>query len=162
MQAADGKAKSPTAGQGGYERLSWALKLAYSSPAIALAVVGVPIFFYLPAFYTDVVGVDPVLFAVIFLASRMFDGIATDRTVRPARDAAAAEAIIAERIAEGELKLERWDESVDQWVARVRCVAQWMPERELITYAPDELRVVLMEIASGATWRYMLSRYQRQ
>jgi ATP-dependent helicase HrpB len=97
--------------------------------------------------------------AVVEVESRTFDGIAVDRTVRPARDIAAAEAIIAERIAEGELKLERWDESVEQWIARVRCVAQWMPERGLITYAPDELRVVLMEIASGATrWSQVRDR----
>ena len=76
MQGSEGMTKSSSGGQSGSQRLSWGLKLAYSSPAIALAVVGVPIFFYLPAFYTDVVGVDPVLFAVIFLASRMFDGIA--------------------------------------------------------------------------------------
>ena len=97
--------------------------------------------------------------AVVEVESRTFDGIATERTVRPARDVAAAESIIAERIAEGELKLDRWDESVEQWIARVRCVAQWMPESELITYAPDDMRVVLMEIASGATrWSQVRDR----
>ena len=102
---------------------------------------------------------DPQEQAVVEVESRTFDGIAVDRTVRPARDVAAAEAIIAERIAEGELRLDRWDESVEQWIARVRCVAQWMPEHGLITYAPDELRVVLMEIASGATrWSQVRDR----
>ena len=97
--------------------------------------------------------------AVVEVESRTFDGIATERTVRPARDIAAAESIIAERIAEGELALDRWDESVEQWIARVRCVAQWMPEHGLIIYAPDELRVVLMEIASGATrWSQVRDR----
>jgi ATP-dependent helicase HrpB len=97
--------------------------------------------------------------AVVEVEERMFDGIATDRTVRPARNVAAAEAIIAERIADGALKLELWDESVEQWIARVRCAAQWMPESGLITYAPDELRVVLMEIASGATrWSQVRGR----
>lgn len=102
---------------------------------------------------------DPQEQAVVEVESRTFDGIATDRTVRPARDIAAAEAIIAERIAEGELTLDRWDESADQWIARVRCVAQWMPERALIAYAPDEMRVVMMEIASGATrWSQVRER----
>ncbi len=58
------------------DRVRTAVKAAYSLPAIALAVVGVPIFFYLPAFYTDVVGLSPLVFGVIFLASRVFDGIA--------------------------------------------------------------------------------------
>lgn len=97
--------------------------------------------------------------AVVEVESRTFDGIALDRTVRPARDISMAESIIAERIAEGELKLERWDESVEQWIARVRCVSQWMPERGLIAYAPDEVRVVLMEIATGATrWSQVRDR----
>ena len=67
--------------------LALKVRVAYALPAVALAVVGVPIFFYLPAFYTDVVGLDPTLFGIIFLTSRMFDGIAdpimgylTDRT----------------------------------------------------------------------------------
>jgi len=98
--------------------------------------------------------------AVVEVESRTFDGIAVERTVRPARNVAAAEAVIAERIAEGELKLERWDDAVDQWIARVRCAAQWMPERALITYAPDEMKVVLMEIASGATrWSQVRDRH---
>lgn len=97
--------------------------------------------------------------AVVEIESRTFDGIAIDRTVRPARNIPAAEAILADRVAEGELKLDRWDESVEQWIARVRCVAQWMPEMGMITYAPDELRVVLMEIASGATrWSQVRDR----
>jgi ATP-dependent helicase HrpB len=97
--------------------------------------------------------------AVVEVESRTFDGIAIDRTVRPARNIPAAEAIIADRVAEGELKLDRWDESVEQWIARVRCVAQWMPEMGMIAYAPDELRVVLMEIASGATrWSQVRDR----
>ena len=32
-------------------------RLAYAAPAFALAVVGIPIYVYVPKFYTDVVGV---------------------------------------------------------------------------------------------------------
>ena len=31
-------------------------KIAYSAPAFALAVVGIPVYVYIPKFYTDVVG----------------------------------------------------------------------------------------------------------
>ena len=31
-------------------------KLAYAAPAFALAVVGIPVYVYIPKFYTDVVG----------------------------------------------------------------------------------------------------------
>lgn len=62
---------------------------------------------------------------------------------------AAAEILAAEVIA-GRLKLEQWDDSVEQWIARVRCVAAWFPERGLITYSDDELRLVVEELVDGA------------
>lgn len=66
-------------------------------------------------------------------------------------DAAAAGEILAEEAFKGNLKLERWDESVEQWIARARCVADWFPERKLITYDDDDRRVILQEICAGAT-----------
>ena len=60
---------------------------AYAAPAFALAFVGVPIYVYLPPFYTDVVGVDIALVGFCMLGSRVFDavtdpviGVVSDRT----------------------------------------------------------------------------------
>jgi GPH family glycoside/pentoside/hexuronide:cation symporter len=50
-------------------------KIAYAAPAYALAVVGIPIYVYLPKFYTDVVGVNVVLMGYILLSVRIFDAI---------------------------------------------------------------------------------------
>jgi ATP-dependent helicase HrpB len=58
---------------------------------------------------------------------------------------------LAERIAAGELKLERWGEKEEEWIARVRCVAEWFPEKELLTYSNDDLLLVYQEICEGAT-----------
>ena len=83
---------------------------------------------------------------------RLFDGIVFESTVRPLRGAEAREAAhgaLAERLASGELKPASWNEHVDAWIARVRCVAAWFPERGLITYEPDDLAVLAAEIAEG-------------
>lgn len=62
-------------------------KLAYGSPALALAMVGMPVLMYLPRFYTDTVGVGMSVFGAIFLGARLFDavsdptmGLISDRT----------------------------------------------------------------------------------
>ena len=55
--------------------LSAAKKIAYSAPAFALAVVGIPVYVYLPKFYTDVVGVHISALGVILLLVRLFDAV---------------------------------------------------------------------------------------
>ncbi len=50
-------------------------KLAYSAPAFSLAVVGIPVYVYIPKFYTDVVGVHISALGVILMVVRLFDAI---------------------------------------------------------------------------------------
>ncbi len=50
-------------------------KLAYAAPAFALAVVGIPVYVYVPKFYTDVVGVHITVLGVLILAVRLFDAV---------------------------------------------------------------------------------------
>ena len=71
-------------------RLSTTEKLAYSAPAFALAVVGIPVYVYLPKFYTDVVGIPIAAAGIILLVARLFDaftdpamGWLTDRLRTP-------------------------------------------------------------------------------
>ncbi len=67
--------------------ISVSLKLAYAAPAFALALVGIPIYIYIPKFYTDVVGVHIGVMGGLILGIRLFDavtdpltGILSDRT----------------------------------------------------------------------------------
>ena len=67
--------------------VSWDIRLAYGMPALALAVVGIPVYVYLPKFYSDVVGIDIAVMGLILLGVRLFDafsdpviGMASDRT----------------------------------------------------------------------------------
>jgi GPH family glycoside/pentoside/hexuronide:cation symporter len=50
-------------------------KLAYAAPAFALAIVGIPVYVYIPKFYTDVVGVNIAMLGYLILAVRLFDAV---------------------------------------------------------------------------------------
>ena len=81
-------------------------------------------------------------------------GIEIDRTVRPPRSVearTAAEAMLADRIASGEIPLPSWGPAADAWIERVRCVAAWCPERGLPTYDEAQLAAVRRNLAAGAT-----------
>lgn len=56
-------------------RVPWSVRFAYALPAFALAVVGIPIYVYIPKFYTDVVGADITLVGFVLLAIRLFDAV---------------------------------------------------------------------------------------
>jgi len=70
--------------------LSFGKQIAYAAPAFALAVVGIPVYVYIPKFYTDVVGVHIGMIGYLLLAARVFDavtdpalGFLSDRTKTP-------------------------------------------------------------------------------
>jgi len=61
--------------------------LAYAAPAFALAVVGIPVYVYIPKFYTDVIGVNITIMGIMISSIRIFDavtdpilGFVSDRT----------------------------------------------------------------------------------
>lgn len=65
-------------------------KIAYAAPAYALAVVGIPIYVYIPKFYTDVIGINVMVMGYVLLGVRIFDaitdpaiGFISDRTRTP-------------------------------------------------------------------------------
>lgn len=87
--------------------------------------------------------------AVDEIDEERFGPIPIASTARPARPGPAVEAILVERIKDGTIVLEHWNESVEQWIARVRSVAAWFPERGLITYGDDDLDVIRHEIVGG-------------
>jgi GPH family glycoside/pentoside/hexuronide:cation symporter len=59
----------------GAKKVPLARKLAYAAPAFALAVVGIPVYVYLPKFYTDVVGIDITALGYILASVRVFDAV---------------------------------------------------------------------------------------
>ncbi len=63
-------------------------KLSYALPAFSLAVIGIPVYVYIPKFYTDVIGLNITYVGGVLLAARIFDavtdpaiGLLSDRTI---------------------------------------------------------------------------------
>jgi GPH family glycoside/pentoside/hexuronide:cation symporter len=55
------------------DRVPLRKKIAYAAPAYALAVVGIPVYVYIPKFYTDVVGINiAILGYLLFVALTMY------------------------------------------------------------------------------------------
>jgi GPH family glycoside/pentoside/hexuronide:cation symporter len=50
-------------------------KIAYAAPALFLAVVGIPVYVYIPKFYTDVVGINIAALGFILFSVRLFDAV---------------------------------------------------------------------------------------
>lgn len=56
-------------------RVAMTEKLAYAAPAFALAIVGIPVYVYIPKFYTDVVGINISVLGYLMFSVRIFDAL---------------------------------------------------------------------------------------
>jgi len=80
-----------------------------------------------------------------------YDGLGLRRRTLGDADPEAAADLLVERIRCGDIALEQWDDKVEEWLTRCRCVASWFPERELVAYSEDDVAVILYDIVAGAT-----------
>lgn len=69
------------------KKLPVSRQLAYAAPAFALAAIGIPVYVYIPKYYTDYMGVNIMIVGYLLLAIRLFDaitdpiiGVISDRT----------------------------------------------------------------------------------
>ena len=58
--------------------------------------------------------------------------------------------LLAERVANGELKLKNWDAGVEQWIARLLCLGEWMPELELPGFDEEDRSFAFVQICERA------------
>jgi GPH family glycoside/pentoside/hexuronide:cation symporter len=56
-------------------KVSIRIKTAYALPAFALAVVGIPVYVYIPKFYTDTVGINIAVLGFLLFGVRIFDAV---------------------------------------------------------------------------------------
>ena len=73
-----------------HRQVSWTDTFAYALPALSLAVIGIPVYVFLPKFYTDTIGVNISTVGALLMAVRLFDavtdpviGYVSDRTSGP-------------------------------------------------------------------------------
>lgn len=89
--------------------------------------------------------------AVYQIDGRRFGALQLEQRRRRADDSEAAAQLIIDRVLEGSLQFDRWDETVESWLSRARCVAEWFPERALLSYEEDDLAVVIGEMVGTAS-----------
>ncbi len=70
------------------KKLTMLEKISYAIPAFSLAVIGIPVYVYIPKFYSDVIGLNIAYLGTVLLFARIFDavtdpaiGLLSDRTM---------------------------------------------------------------------------------
>ena len=63
------------------------------------------------------------------------------------KDAAAA--ILTQAVLAGRIKLETWDEVVEQWIIRVNRLAEWFPELEISPITPADRATLIEQVCYG-------------
>jgi ATP-dependent helicase HrpB len=61
----------------------------------------------------------------------------------------AAAALLTKEVLAGRLKLEAWDESVEQWITRVNRLAEWFPELEVNPITPADRATLVEQVCYG-------------
>jgi len=89
--------------------------------------------------------------AVERLELTLFQDLVVEEKRLPPGDPARAAAILAQHVRKGELTLNKWTPTVDRWLDRVRCVADWFPDRGLLTYDEEDLLLLVEELCTGYT-----------
>ncbi len=96
------------------------------------------------------VAYDPAQKRVMAFARRYFHDLEIGSTSSPDVPKDQAARIMAEAIVRGEIALEHWDSAVEQWIARVNCLARWRPDCAIAPFGEDDRRAVLEQLCWGA------------
>jgi len=59
--------------------------------------------------------------------------------------------LLADEIIAGRLELPGWNDRTEQWITRLNCLAEWMPELELSKIGEDDRRLLIEQTCHGAT-----------
>lgn len=62
-----------------------------------------------------------------------------------------AAALLTQQVVAGKLKLEAWDEAVEQWIIRVNRLAEWFPELEVNVLTEADRATLIEQICYGET-----------
>ena len=105
-----------------------------------------------PGDYRDARGVvyDPEMKRVITRRERRFRDLVLEAKVSgdeaPLSDAAA---LLTKEVLDGRIKIEAWDESVEQWILRVNRMAEWFPELEVNPLTEADRATLIEQLCYG-------------
>jgi len=81
----------------------------------------------------------------------LFDDLVYYQAALANVDAARAEEILVEQLVAQNIRLEKWDREVEQWILRTRLLQRLFPQRELVAYDEDDIRIIYHEIVAAAS-----------
>ncbi len=59
--------------------------------------------------------------------------------------------LLADEVIAGRLELPNWNERTEQWITRLACLAEWMPELEMPVIGDEDRRLLIAQMCHGAT-----------
>jgi ATP-dependent helicase HrpB len=80
-------------------------------------------------------------FRDLILESRLSDDIPLDKAAQ----------ILTQEVVSERIKIEAWNESVEQWIIRVNRLAEWFPELEVNVLTPSDRATLIEQICYGET-----------
>jgi ATP-dependent helicase HrpB len=86
---------------------------------------------------------DPQQKRVVRRIDRCFRDVVLESKLRPDVPAGPAAAVLATEVLAGRVEFPGWDDEVRQWVARLNCLAAWMPELQLPAFTDDDRAFVI-------------------
>ena len=73
-----------------------------------------------------------------------------DFVERDGTDPDAAAQLLTEEVIAGRLPLKNWNDDVDQWLVRLACLREWMPELGLPVADDEARRAIIAQICHGS------------
>jgi ATP-dependent helicase HrpB len=67
----------------------------------------------------------------------------------PPLDAAAQ--VLTQRVLNGSSPLHHWDDAIEQWIVRLNCLAEWMPDLQLPPLSTEARQTLIEQLCHGAT-----------
>lgn len=88
---------------------------------------------------------------VVIRRARMFRDLLLESQDRDADPSPAASACLADEVLASRLRLNGWDDAVEQWIHRVNFLARLLPEENIPTLGPDERHHIILLVCDSAT-----------
>jgi ATP-dependent helicase HrpB len=87
---------------------------------------------------------------VVVRRAKVFRDLILENRDRDAEPGLAASSCLAEQVLEGNLRLNAWDDAVEQWLHRVNFLARLCPEQNLPFMGEDERHHIILLVCEGA------------
>ncbi|MBN2144568.1 MAG: hypothetical protein JW774_08085, partial [Candidatus Aureabacteria bacterium] len=81
----------------------------------------------------------------------LYLNLVIERSPLPLTNVSEATPILVDEFLKGNLQLPGWNEEVEKWIRKTRCVREWFPEKNLPQFSEEDIRVVLYEMFEGAS-----------